>query len=145
MSGNAYLTLRRPPGHIRLVPSLAQPPLNLDEPGTFEFTAQRALQGRALNRFALSLRTSPARAAFVADEPGAMRAYHLSEDEVALVRARDWTGLLQAGGHLQAISKIAGALGLNLWDIGAHNVGCTRDELIASCPRTVTGLPAGSP
>ena len=127
------------------MPSLPSPEPNLDEPGTFEFTARRALQGRAINRFALSLRAPDARAAFVADDLAAMEPFGLTDAEIALVRARDWTGLLQAGGHLQAISKIAGAYGLNLWDIGAANAGCTRDELIAACPRTVTGLPEGAP
>lgn len=127
------------------MPSLPPPEPNLDEPGTFEFTARRALQGRAINRFALSLRSPEARAAFVADDAAAMAPFGLTGTEIALIRARDWTGLLRAGGHLQAISKIAGAYGLNLWDIGAHNVGCTRDELIAACPRTATGLPDGAP
>lgn len=128
-----------------MLPSLPPPEPELDEPGTFEFTARRALQGRAVNRFALSLRSPEARAAFLADDRAAMQHFGLSDAEISLVRARDWTGLLQAGGHLQAISKIAGAYGLNLWDIGAANVGCTRDELIAACPRTVTGLPDGAP
>jgi protocatechuate 4,5-dioxygenase, alpha chain len=126
------------------MPSLPAPEPNLDEPGTFEFTAQRALQGKAINRFALSLRLPDARAAFLADDLAAMRPFGLSDTEVALIRARDWTGLLELGGHLQAISKIAGAYGLNLWDIGAANVGCSRDELIAACPRTVSGLPDGA-
>ncbi|HET9082357.1 MAG TPA: hypothetical protein VFO01_17820 [Trebonia sp.] len=36
---------------------LADPPLDLGEPGTIEFTAERALAGQAHNRFALSLRS----------------------------------------------------------------------------------------
>jgi protocatechuate 4,5-dioxygenase, alpha chain len=127
------------------MPSLPPPEPNLDEPGTFEFTARRALQGRAINRFALSLRSPAARAAFIADDLAAMRPFDLSDEEITLIRARDWTGLLRAGGHLQAISKIAGAYGLSLWDIGADNVGCGRDELMAACPRTVAGLPDGAP
>lgn len=126
------------------MPSPPPPELNLNEPGTVEFTARRALQGRALNRFALSLRAADRRAEFLADELPAMRSFELSDAEIALVRAKDWTGLLQAGGHLQAISKIAGAYGMNLWDIGAANVGCTREELIAVCPRPVSALPDGA-
>jgi protocatechuate 4,5-dioxygenase alpha chain len=125
------------------MPPLPPPEPSLDEPGTFEFTAERALQGRALNRFALSLRAAEARAAFQADELGAMAPYGLTDEEISLIQARDWTGLLRAGGHLQAISKIAGAYGQNLWDIGAANVGCTREELIAACPREIDLLPTG--
>jgi protocatechuate 4,5-dioxygenase alpha chain len=124
---------------------LPQPEQTLNEPGTIEFTAERALQGRAINRFALTLRSPQARTAFIEDPVAAMTPFGLTEAQMTLIRNRDWTGLLLVGGHLQAISKIAGAYGLNLWDIGAHNVGCTRDELIAACPRTVTGLPVGAP
>jgi hypothetical protein len=46
-----------------------------------------------------------------------------------------------AGGHLQAMLKLAATVGQDLWSIGAHNARCGRDELIAACPRTVSGLP----
>jgi protocatechuate 4,5-dioxygenase alpha chain len=120
---------------------LAPPPFELGEPGTIEFTAERALAGQALNRFALSLRSAGGRAEFGADEPAYMRSFGLTTAEIALVTERDWTGLLLAGGHLQAMLKLAATVGQDLWSIGAHNAGCGRDELIAACPRTVGGLP----
>lgn len=121
------------------------PDLNQHEPGTIEFTAERAYEGRALNRFALSLRAADNRAAFLGNEEAYMAGYGLTPAERALVAARDWTGLLRAGGHLQAILKLAATVGGNLWDIGAHNVGCSREELVAACPRFVDGLPVGAP
>lgn len=121
---------------------LPVPPLDLDEPGTIEFTAQRALAGRALNRFALSLRSPPRRAEFLADEAGYLRRFELSAEQVRLVGARDWTGLLRAGGHLQAMLKLAATVGEDLWAIGAHNAGCGREALIAATPRRVSGVPA---
>ncbi len=120
---------------------LPPPALDLSEPGTIEFTAERALQGRALNRFALSLRSPVRRAEFLADEFDCMLKAGLSAAEMALVQEHDWTGLLRAGGHLQAVLKLAAAVGQDLWSIGAHNVGCSRDALIAACPRRVGGLP----
>ncbi|MGE5288071.1 MAG: hypothetical protein ACM3ML_12905 [Micromonosporaceae bacterium] len=120
---------------------LPSPALDLGEPGTIEFTAERALAGRVLNRFALSLRSPAKRAEFLADELDCMLKAGLSAAEMALVHERDWTGLLRAGGHLQAVLKLAAALGQDLWSIGAHNVGCSRDMLIAACPRRVGGLP----
>jgi protocatechuate 4,5-dioxygenase, alpha chain len=121
---------------------LPVPPLDLDEPGTIEFTAERALAGQALNRFALSLRSAGHRAEFLADEPGYLRRFRLSVAEIALVGDRDWTGLLLAGGHLHALLKLAATVGQDLWDIGAHNIGCGRGALIAATPRTVGGLPS---
>ena len=121
---------------------LTPPSLDLDEPGTIEFTAQRALAGRALNRFALSLRSPASRAEFLADEAGYVRRFGLTEEEARLVGERDWTGLLRAGGHLQAVLKLAATVGEDLWSIGAHNVGCDREALIAATPRRVSGVPA---
>lgn len=117
------------------------PALELGEPGTIEFTAERALAGQALNRFALSLRSSRGRAEFLADEPGYLGRFGLTVAEIKLVTDRDWTGLLRAGGHLQAMLKLAATVGDDLWSIGAHNAGWARDELIGACPRTVSGLP----
>ena len=121
---------------------LPAPRAELGEPGTIEFTAARALAGRALNRFALSLRDPANRAAFLADEPRYLSQYGLSDADTSLVRERDWTGLLRAGCHLQALLKLAATVGADLWSVGAHNVGCSRDELIAASPRAVAGLPS---
>jgi protocatechuate 4,5-dioxygenase, alpha chain len=120
---------------------LPPPALSLDEPGTIEFTAERALQGRSLNRFAMSLRVSARRAEFLADELDYMHKAGLSAVEMILVQERDWTGLLRAGAHIQAILKLAATVGQDLWAIGAHNAGCSRPAMIAACPRRVTGLP----
>jgi len=124
---------------------LTAPSFDLDEPGTIEFTAQRALAGRALNRFALSLRSPACRAEFLADEAAYLRRFGLSDEETRLVGERDWTGLLRAGGHLQAVLKLAATVGEDLWSIGAHNAGCDRDTLIAATPRRVSGVPAPAP
>jgi protocatechuate 4,5-dioxygenase alpha chain len=128
-------------GKAREAAELAPPSLDLDEPGTIEFTAERALAGRALNRFALSLRSPARRAEFLADEAGYLRRFELTGEHVRLVTERDWTGLLRAGGHLHAMLKLAATVGEDLVSIGAHNAGCGRDVLIAATPRRVSGVP----
>jgi protocatechuate 4,5-dioxygenase alpha chain len=70
-----------------------------------------------------------------------MERYGLTAEQTGLVLGRDWTGLLRAGGHLQAMLKLAATVGEDLWSIGAHNAGCTREELIAATPRRVSGVP----
>ncbi len=60
------------------------------------------------------------------------------------MQARDWTGLLEAGGHLQAVLKLAATLGLNIYHVGAHNVGTDAEALYAACPRRVSALPGGA-
>ena len=117
------------------------PNRNLDAPDSFIYTGPMSTAGRHLNRFALSLKSADNRKAFLADEAAYMRGWSLSDQEMALVRARDWTGLLKVGGHLHCILKIAATVGQGLWHIGAHNADVPVEEMIASCPRRVGGLP----
>lgn len=123
---------------------MQDPTLTLDEPGTILFTAERALAGQPLNRFALSLRSEANRTDFLADEQGYLARFEIPADVKAYVAARDWTGLLMSGGHLQSVLKLAATVGCSLWDVGAHNVGCTAEELKEASPRRVTGLPEGN-
>nr|WP_246331775.1 hypothetical protein [Sphingomonas chungangi] len=97
-----------------------------------------------LNRFALSLKQPSNRATFLADPDAFMNRWDLTERERSLVEARDWTGLLAAGGHLQAILKLAATLGLNLYHIGAHNCGVDAHQMMHACPRrVVSDMPHG--
>jgi protocatechuate 4,5-dioxygenase alpha chain len=124
--------------------TLGNPAFDLDWPGTLVYSSELALQGHRLNRFALSLRSPACRQTFLADEKSYMQSYGLSPQEQALVVDHDWTGLLRAGGHLQAILKIAATVGQHLWHIGAHNAGTDADTMRAACPRRVSRLPPGA-
>jgi protocatechuate 4,5-dioxygenase, alpha chain len=124
--------------------SLSHPTFDLDWPGTLVYSSELALRGHKLNLFALSLRSPACRQAFLADEKHYMQGCGLSAQEQIMVVDRDWTGLLQAGGHLQAILKIAATVGQHLWHIGAHNAGTDADTMRAACPRRVSRLPPGA-
>lgn len=124
-------------------PSKKDPGFDLDWPGTLIFSPQLALKGHHLNKFALSLRKPGNRSSYLADETAYMKAHHLSGDEIELVLARDWSALLLAGGHLQAVLKVAATVGQSLWHIGAHNAQMDVERLKAACPRKVNGLPEG--
>jgi protocatechuate 4,5-dioxygenase alpha chain len=122
---------------------LTTPPTDLSEPGTYLFSMRQAIEGRRLNRFTASLRAAPRRAAFAASEEATMREAGLDDSEIAMVLTRDWSALIRAGAHVQLLTFVAAAVGQDLWDVGADQVGCTRDELIGACPRAVRGVPAG--
>lgn len=98
-------------------------------------------RGARINTFALSLKKPANREAFLGDEEAYVARYGLTPEETALVKERNWTGLLDAGGHLQAVLKLAATLGLNIYHVGAHNVGADAETLYAACPRKVAGLP----
>lgn len=121
--------------------TLPPPAFDLGPPGTFLFSVREAVRGQRINRFALTLRAPERRAELLADEAATLARAGLATDEIELIRRRDWTALIEAGGHLQLLLVIAAALGGSLWDIGAHNAGCTADELRHAVPRKVAGLP----
>jgi protocatechuate 4,5-dioxygenase alpha chain len=121
--------------------ALPDPGFDLEPPGTYLYTGQMSSRGYRLNNFALGLKDPSNRAAFLADEDAYVRRHGLTDAEMALVRARDWTGLLRAGGHLQAVLKLAATLGLDLYHVGAHNIGTDHQTLYAACPRKVAALP----
>ena len=60
-----------------------------------------------------------------------MRAMGLDAREIALVQARDWRGLIAAGGNIYVMLKIAGALGVHLGKMGAQMRGISYEDLTA--------------
>jgi protocatechuate 4,5-dioxygenase alpha chain len=120
---------------------LPAPCFDLEAPGTYLYTGPVSSRGRRINSFCLSLRDPANREAFLGDEEAYLDRHRLTDAEKALVRTRDWTGLLKAGGHLQAVLKLAATLGLNIYDVGAHNVGTDAESLYAACPRIANAAP----
>ncbi len=120
---------------------LPPPPFDLEPPGTWLYTGPDSTRGERLNRFCLSLKSPASRERFLADEAGYAAGFALTPAELALVAARDWTGLVEAGAHVQAVLKLAATLGLNLYHVGAHHAGTDAATLEAACPRLVAGLP----
>jgi len=120
---------------------LPDPGFDLEPPGTYLYTGPVSSRGWRINSFTLSLKKPANREAFLAGEDAYLGRYGLTPQERALVKARDWTGLIKAGGHLQAVLKLAATLGLNIYHIGAHNCGTDAATLYAACPRKVAALP----
>jgi protocatechuate 4,5-dioxygenase alpha chain len=94
-------------------------------PGTVVFTGEQSRRGYLLNRMAMSLTDAANRTRFVADEAGYMRGMGLPDNEIDMVARRDWRGMLQHGGSIYLLIKIAGALGVSLQDVGRHTGGRT--------------------
>lgn len=124
--------------------TLSTPSLNLSEPGTVFFTAERALRGERINRVGQALRSAAHRKSFRRDPAAFLDSFHLTDTERELVLAKKWSTLLELGGHVHLLLKIAAAFGEDLFDIGAENVGVTRAEMFEGCPRVVEALPEGA-
>ncbi|HTW68969.1 MAG TPA: hypothetical protein VME47_03700 [Acetobacteraceae bacterium] len=95
----------------------------MQSPGTIVFTGEQSRRGYRLNRMAMSLTDAANRERFVADAAGYMRTMMLDDDEVDLVLRRDWRGMLEHGGSIYLVIKIAGALGCSLQEVGRHTSG----------------------
>lgn len=92
------------------------------------FDGEVARRGYALNKMCFSLNLAENRDAFRNDEEAYMDAYCLTDEQRRAVRRRDVLAMLEAGGNVYYLAKLAGALGLGVQDIGAQQTGVTVDE-----------------
>jgi protocatechuate 4,5-dioxygenase alpha subunit len=115
--------------------------LSLDAPSAFLFTGELCSQSYRLNKFAFDFKQPAVRERFMRDPEGLMKDYALSERERALLRARDWTGLVAAGGNHFNVIKIAAAVGQSHLHVGAHMCGADWDEFKQTLPHRIELMP----
>jgi protocatechuate 4,5-dioxygenase alpha chain len=102
-----------------------------DIPGTTFFDGDQAQKGYALNRMCFSFNSAENRAAFLKDEDGYCAKFGLSPAQRAAVRERSVLKLIEAGGNVYYLAKLAGIFGLNVQDIGAQQTGMSVDAFKA--------------
>lgn len=113
---------------------------DLDEPGSYIYDGRHAARGRRINAFAQGLKSRANRDAFGADPDFYLRQWDLTDEERVHIRDRNYRWLVAQGGHIQCLQRIASVDGHYLFHVAAHVIGVDVDELIAACPRRVTGL-----
>jgi protocatechuate 4,5-dioxygenase alpha chain len=96
-----------------------------DIPGTTIFDGNEAQKGLALNRMCFSFNSAENRAAFLRDEDAYYNKYGLNEQQRAAVKSRYVLSMIEAGGNVYYLAKLAGIFGLNVQDIGAQQSGMT--------------------
>jgi protocatechuate 4,5-dioxygenase alpha chain len=96
-----------------------------DVAGTTIFDGNEAQKGLALNRMCFSFNSAENRAAFVADEEAYCRKFGLNDEQKAAVKSRSVLKMIEAGGNVYYLAKLAGIFGLNVQDIGAQQTGMT--------------------
>jgi len=102
-----------------------------DIAGTIMFDGEQAQKGLALNRMCFSFNSAENRAAFLKDEDAYCRKYGLNDQQRAAVKNRDVLKMIEAGGNVYYLAKLAGIFGLNVQDIGAQQTGMTVAEFKA--------------
>jgi protocatechuate 4,5-dioxygenase alpha chain len=93
--------------------------------GTTIFDGTEAQKGLALNRMCFSFNSAENRAAFLADEDAYCRKFGLNDRQRAAVKSRNVLKMIEAGGNVYYLAKLAGIFGLNVQDIGAQQTGMT--------------------
>jgi protocatechuate 4,5-dioxygenase alpha chain len=116
--------------------------LSLEAPSVYLFTGEICTRAYALNRFAFDFKWPAVRERFAREPEALMAGYGLSEHEKALVRARDWTGLVASGGHHFNVIKIAAAVGESHLHVGAHMCGANWREFKHTLPQRVDVMPS---
>jgi protocatechuate 4,5-dioxygenase alpha chain len=70
-----------------------------------------------------SLNERANRDALLADEVAYCQKYGLDDEQINAVRSRNVQALLNAGGNIYYLAKLAGCFGLNVQDLGAQQTG----------------------
>jgi len=97
-------------------------------PGTVLFDGDAARKGYALNAMCYSFNAKEGRDAFLADEEAYCQRFALTPQQRDAVARRDVLALIEAGGNIYYLAKLAGIFGLNVQDVGALQTGKSVDE-----------------
>ncbi|OVZ57628.1 protocatechuate 3,4-dioxygenase [Pigmentiphaga sp. NML080357] len=98
--------------------------------GTYAFDLRTSNRTLKINRFFWNMIGADWRARFVADEEGTMEAAGLTEEEKALVRARDWLGLVKYGVNFFVLEKFGRVVKKTNLEIYAIMRGETFEEFM---------------
>lgn len=95
------------------------------------FDGGLATRGYALNAMCFSFNDKANRDAFLADEDGYCARFHLTPEQRKAVADRNVLAMLDAGGNVYYLAKLAGIFGLGVQDLGALQTGMSVDEFKA--------------
>lgn len=87
---------------------MTNPPDTFDDiPGTILFNGERLRQGYQLNKFLSSLVDAGNRKAFKADQAGYLARFPMTPQQREAVLRRDWSNMLELGGNIFCMTKLA--------------------------------------
>lgn len=94
------------------------------------FDLAMSWRGYRINKICNALSEPHNRDACKQDEEAFMAKYALTEEEKCLVRARDFSGLLAAGGNIYFLLKLGVVTGKGLYYMGAEMRGETYEQFL---------------
>ncbi|MCX7283065.1 MAG: protocatechuate 4,5-dioxygenase subunit alpha [Novosphingobium sp.] len=108
------------------------------------FDGALAARGFALNAMCFSFNDKANREAFMADEAAYCAKFGLTDEQRAAVAQRDVLAMLEAGGNVYYLAKLAGIFGLGVQDLGALQTGMSVDDFRAMLERRADDIPAAA-
>lgn len=99
-------------------------------PGTYPFTLDRSVKAYRLNSFLHSLLKPDRRKRFLEDPEGLFAEAQLSEEERAMLRARDWRALIHYGVIFFLLEKLGAVVGTTNLHIYAHMRGQSLEDFL---------------
>ena len=106
-------------------------------PDTSIFDLRLSRRGYRLNKLCSALCSPTERDAFKRDEEAFMSRFGLADAEKALIRQRDFKGLIEAGTNIYYLLKIGSVTGNGLYQMGAQMRGETYEQFLAT--RNISG------
>jgi protocatechuate 4,5-dioxygenase alpha chain len=101
-------------------------------PGTPVFDGQSSRRGFRMNKLFMSLRYAENRERFGADEGACCDEFGLSPEQRTAVLARDWQAMIDLGGSIFYVYKLAMMDGRSMQYLGGVFTGMTEEEFVAA-------------
>lgn len=99
---------------------------------TYVFDGQTSRRGYRMNKLFMSLRGAPARERFLTDEASYCDEFGLTPAQKQAVVERDWQAMLDLGGSIFYIYKLAMMDGKSMQYLGGVFTGMTEEEFVAA-------------
>jgi protocatechuate 4,5-dioxygenase alpha chain len=104
----------------------------MDLPGPPIFDGDASRRGFRMNKLFMSLRDAANRERFLADEAGYCREYGLTPEQAQAVLDRDWQAMIDLGGSIFYVYKLAMMDGRSMQYLGGVFTGMGEDNFLAA-------------
>ena len=103
-----------------------------DLPGTPIFDGDSSRRGLRMNKLFMSLRSAANRERFLADEAAYCREFGLTAEQQQAVLQRDWQAMIDLGGSIFYVYKLAMIDGRSMQYLGGVFTGMSEDDFVAA-------------
>jgi protocatechuate 4,5-dioxygenase, alpha chain len=127
------VSVPRRPTTTKGVPMSTQEPRGpVAVPGTPIFDGQTSRRGLRMNKMFMSFRDEANRTRFLADEPAYCQEYGLTPEQLQAVVDRDWAAMIELGGSIFYVYKLAMIDGRSMQYLGGVFTGMSEADFMAA-------------